>query len=157
MRKTTGALSLVIMVLASSRALPDNPEALALWKGVVSHVAETQVPWQELHDYGNHVIAVSYLRDNSPAEFHPSQTEILVVQAGQGTLALGGIVPRSGDGKHDETMDSFHNNLREMHLTRGDIVHIPPNLRHQLLIARGDYLIYLTIRMNSPSNPTPRP
>lgn len=150
MHKMSGTLSLVVMVLASSRALPDNPESLALWKGVVSHVAETQVPWQELHDYGDHVIAASYLRDNSPTEFHPSQTEILVVQAGEGTLVLGGMVPRSENEKNHE---NFQNSTREMHLTRGDIVHIPPNLRHQFLIAPGDYLIYLTIRMNSPSNP----
>src|SRR5205823_14606568 len=115
MRKTTGALSLVIMVLASSRALPDNPEALALWKGVESHVAETQVPWQELHDYGHHVIAVSYLQDNSPAAFHLSQTEILVVLAVERTLVVGGIAPVPEDGKHDEKRDSVHNHQLEMH------------------------------------------
>jgi hypothetical protein len=71
MHKMAKALSIVTVVLASSRALPDNLEALALWKGVVSHVAETQVPWEELHDYGDHVIAISYLRDSSPTELHP--------------------------------------------------------------------------------------
>jgi hypothetical protein len=63
------------------------------------------------------------LRDDSPTELHTSQTEILVVQAGEGTLVLGGIVPELEEGKHGETRESFHDNLREMHLTRGDIVH----------------------------------
>jgi hypothetical protein len=118
-------------------------------------VAETQVPWDELHDYGDHVVAVSYLRDNSSTD--PSQTEILAVQAGKGTLVLGGSVPESKDGKYDEMTHDFHNNTREMHLAQGDIVHIPSNVRHQLLIAHGDYLIYITVRINSPSKATPLP
>src|SRR5437773_6731507 len=124
MHKMAKAFSIVTVVLASSRALPDNLEALALWKGVVSHVAETQVPWEELHDYGDHVIAISYLRDSSPTELHPSQTEIMAVQAGKGTLVIGGVVPGSNDGDDEGTTDNFHNNVRKMPLTQGDIVHI---------------------------------
>jgi hypothetical protein len=58
----------------------------------VSHIAETELPWQELQADNDHLIAVSYLSQNGPAELHEYQREILVVQGGEATLVVGGAI-----------------------------------------------------------------
>ncbi|MBV9625000.1 MAG: hypothetical protein JOZ14_13585 [Acidobacteria bacterium] len=67
-------------------------EEFAVWHSLVSHIAETELPWQELQADSDHLIAVSYLSETGPAELHESQREILVVQGGEGTLLVGAAI-----------------------------------------------------------------
>lgn len=141
---------LVIAVfLATVTPLRGDPEDFEVWKGVVSHIAETQVPWQKLQEYNDHLIGVSYLDDDSAAELHQSQTEIWVVQAGSATLVVRGAIVQPEVVKPYEVRGSSIIGANETQLRQGDIVQISPNVPHQLKIAKGQYLIYTTIRMDS--------
>jgi|ERR1700730_1995853 len=73
-------------------ALRGDPADLTVWESVVSHIAETPLRWQTLQPYDDHLIAVSYLRDDGAAELHQSQIEIWTVQSGEATLAVGGAI-----------------------------------------------------------------
>ena len=57
----------------------------------MSHIAETELPRQELQADSDHLIAVSYLSETGPAELHESQREIGGA-GGEGTLLVGGAI-----------------------------------------------------------------
>lgn len=137
------------MVLACVSSTRGDPEGFAVWTGVVSHTAETEVPWEKLGDYHDHLIATSYLRDDGPAEVHQSQIEIWIIQDGNATLVVGGEILEPTTFKPHEIRGLSIKGGSETPLTQGAIVHIPANLPHQLKIAPGKYLIYTTIRMDA--------
>jgi len=137
--------ALVLTLASSSRG---DPKGFAVWNGVVSHTAETEVPWEELGNYRDHLIATSFLRDDGPAEVHQSQIEIWIVQDGNATLVVGGEILHAKMIKPHEIRGLSIKGGSESEVTQGAIVHIPANLPHQLKIAPGKYLIYTTIRIN---------
>jgi mannose-6-phosphate isomerase-like protein (cupin superfamily) len=138
--------ALILLCASPSRS---NPEDFTVWKGVVSHIAETQVSWQTLEDYDDHLIAVSYLQGGGPAELHQSQSEILIVQSGEGTLVVGGAILKADVVKPLEIQGTSMSGGSETPLRQGDIVHISANVPHQLRAGTGKRLIYTTIRIGS--------
>jgi hypothetical protein len=138
-------LMLPVAGVLSVIAMPQTIRHISVWKGVVSHIAETQVAWEQLQTGNGHVVAVSFLRDDGPEEVHALQAEILVAQGGEATLVLGATCGGSNEVKRD----GVNSVPKESHLTQGDIVDIPPDCRHQLRIIPGGYFIYTTIRIDS--------
>lgn len=122
-------------------------EDFTVWNGVVSHIAEMEVPWQELEADRDHLIAASYLTDNGPIEIHESQTEILVVQGGEGTLVAGGEILETKPVKFNQLQPSSIIAGSEIPLREGAIVRIRPNVPHQLKVIAGKHLICTTIRI----------
>jgi len=140
---------LIVVLLALRTPLRGDPEDLTVWKSVVSHIAETQLPWQTLQHYDDHLIAVSYLRDDGAAELHQSQIEIWTVQSGEATLVVGGAILKPESIGPYEIRGTSISGGSETQLRQGDIVQIRANVPHQLKIAAGKNLIYTTIRMDS--------
>ena len=146
-RITLPLLTAVILLCATpSRS---NPEDFTIWKGVVSHIAETQVSGQTLEDHNDHLIAVLYLQEDGPAELHQSQSEILIVQSGEATLVIGGAILKPDVVKPLEIQGTSISGGGETQLRQGDIVHISANVPHQLKLGTGKRLIYTTIRIGS--------
>ena len=142
------ALPLLIAVLLFwVTPMRSTPEDFTVWNGVVSHVAEMEVPWHELEADSDHLIAVSYLIENGPAEVHESQTEILVVQGGEGTLVAGGAIMQAEPLKPYEIRGSSISGGTETPLRQGAVVQIRSNVPHQLKIGPGKYMICTTIRI----------
>jgi mannose-6-phosphate isomerase-like protein (cupin superfamily) len=128
-------------------AMAQKTKRISVWKGTLSHVAETQVTWEQLQAGDDHVVAVSYLRDDGQAEVHPSQTEILVAQAGAATLVVDANCAEADD-VNDNAIEKTAVR-KQVRLSRGDVVDIPPNCQHQLRVGPSGYFIYTTIRMDS--------
>ena len=140
---------LTAVLLLCATPLRSDPEDFTVWKSVVSHIAETQVSWQRLQDYDDHLIAVSYLQDDGPAELHQSQIDIWIVQAGEATLVVGGAILQPDAVKPYDIRGTSISGGSETQLRQGDIVQIRAGVPHQLKIAKGKYLIYTTVRMDS--------
>lgn len=150
MKKSKAVLPVLIVVLLALRTpLRGDPEDFTIWKGVVSHIAETQLAWQTLQHYDDHLIAVSYLRDDAAAELHQSQIEILTVHAGEARLVVGGAILKPASVGPYEIRGTSISGGSETQIRQGDIVQIRANVPHQLKAATGKYLIYTTIRMDS--------
>ena len=148
MKKTTmKLLPLVALLVVGVTPMRSSPEDFTVWNGVVSHIAEMQVPWHELEADNDHLIAVSYLMENGPAELHESQTEILVVQGGEANLVVGGAILQAEAVKPYEIRGGSITGGTETQLRQGAIIQIRPNVPHQLKIATGKYLICTIIRI----------
>ena len=67
--------------------------------------------------------------------------------AGQATLVSGGrMVNGASTGPGEVRGDSVQDG-KEMKLNKGDIVHIPANIPHQLLLANGDTFQYFVLKV----------
>lgn len=80
-------------------------------------------------------------------EVHDQWTDVTVVQAGRGTLLSGGRV----SGSHPETAGEHRGGTITGGITRavgaGDLMIIPAGVPHQYMIAAGDSLRYLTVKV----------
>jgi mannose-6-phosphate isomerase-like protein (cupin superfamily) len=144
------SLLLIPAFLAPMPQSDSDPQGFTVWKSVVSRSAEQQIPWDQLRDYQNHTIGISYLRDDSPAELYESEAEIYIVQAGEATLVVGGAIVQPKNAQRDEVLGSSIEGGQKTSLREGDIVHIGANVPHQLKVAPGKIFIYTTIRVSSP-------
>lgn len=146
---TLPLLVALLLVCATPLAGEPEPDDFTLWKGVVSHIAETELSLQKLEEQNDHLIAVSYLRDDSPAELHQSQIEIWIIQSGEATLVIGGVILQPEALEPYEIRGTSISGGSETQLRQGDVVEIRANVPHQLRIPKGKHLIYTTVRMDS--------
>lgn len=102
-----------------------------------------------LANYGNHNAGITHREASGEAELHESMADLFVVQAGKATLVVGGEVlePRTtAPGEIRGT--SIHGGVQQP-LAPGDIVHIPANTAHQLLLAPGATFTYFVMKVAS--------
>ena len=150
MNRARAMLPLLIpMLLAWITPSRGDPEGFAVWTGQVSRIAEQQISWDQIGVYNNHLIGVSYLRDDGPAELHESQVEICIVQEGEATLVVGGTILKPETIKPHEVRGTSIKGGGETQLREGDIVHISADVPHQLKVAPGKDFIYTAIRVDS--------
>jgi mannose-6-phosphate isomerase-like protein (cupin superfamily) len=151
------ALFIALLISATSMGASD-PTGFDLWKESVISSSEQELStkiddqkfsWQGLGTYDNHLIGISHREGDGSAELHQTQTDIMIVKAGNATLIVGGtmIAPRTV--KPHEVRGTSLEGGKERELGPGDIVHIPSNIPHQLKIAAGTKFTYLVIKVDN--------
>lgn len=100
-----------------------------------------------LHSHGSYQYLQIRRAASGVPEVHDRWTDVTVVQAGRGTLLSGGRV----SGSHVETPGEHRGGAIAGGTSRpvgpGDLMIIPAGIPHQYVIARGDSLRYLTIKV----------
>ena len=88
-----------------------------------------------LADYKSHAIKFSVRAASGGAEVHAHYDDIFFVTEGKATLVTGGTVENAKDGNDGETTGSGIQNGERQIIAKGDIVHIPAGVPHQLIVA----------------------
>ncbi len=149
-------LRLAIVISATSLRAAD-PAGFGLWKGAsvkssaaeLSHKIDDQkFSWQGLGTYADHLIGISH-RDDGSAELHETQTDIMIVHSGKAALIVGGTMVAPRTVKPNEVRETSIEGGEKKELGPGDIVHIPSNIPHQLLIPAGTKFTYLVIKVDN--------
>jgi mannose-6-phosphate isomerase-like protein (cupin superfamily) len=79
------------------------------------------------------------------AELHPASADEFFVIQGRATLVTGGTIVNargSGEIRGDSVHDGVHKEL-----TPGDVVYIPANTPHQLLMTGSDSFVYVLVKV----------
>jgi mannose-6-phosphate isomerase-like protein (cupin superfamily) len=135
-----------------------DPEGFALWKGsmvrnagkdLAGKVDEQKFAWQSLGTYDNHLTGISFRAADGGAELHETQTDILIVEAGEATLIVGGNIVAPKTVKPHEVRGTSIDGGEIKHLVPGDIMHIPANVPHQLKVPSGKSLTYFVIKVDN--------
>jgi mannose-6-phosphate isomerase-like protein (cupin superfamily) len=123
-----------------------NAKLASQMKGKTSHGTD-------LAKFGNHWSSITRRTADGEAEIHAKVTDIFIAEAGEATLITGGTLksPRSeGPG---ETRGAAIEGGQRVTLRPGDIVHIPANLPHQLLVKK-EFLYFVTkVQEQAPADP----
>ena len=84
---------------------------------------------------------------NGTPEVHDEWADVTVVQSGRATLLSGGRVSGSALRSPGEHRGGVLSGGSSRVVTAGDLFYVPPRIPHQYLIATGDSIRYLTVKV----------
>ncbi len=135
-----------LSLLVSPSLFAADPQGFVIWKAQDLKAYNKSQP---LGDYGNHRTLINHRDKDGEVEVHENWTDVMVVQSGEGSLAIGGL--QLVDPKKTEPGEtraaSAVGASRAMPLAPGDIVHIPEGLPHQFLVAPGKAITYFAMKV----------
>ncbi len=103
---------------------------------------------ERLGRFGNHFFMLGYREGNGEAELHEGQADIFVVESGAATLIVGGEIAEAKTSSPGELRGPSIHGGERVKLGVGDVVHIPANTPHQLLIEPGVKFAYFVMKVD---------
>jgi len=102
---------------------------------------------ETLQKYGVDYTMLSFRSKDGGAELHEKNADIFVILDGNATLLWGGELVDPKSSAPGEVQGSGVTHATTTHLAKGDIIHIPANTPHQMLVAKGDTITYFVIKV----------
>ena len=152
MKKTLLMFFSVFMAFAAAPAGYDHwtaeqfrTRAEALHKNMKGGLAS-----ETLGHWGNHLLLKTRREASSgQAELHEKQADLIVVQSGQATIIFGGKIVNGKTTAANEIRGTSIEGGERQALKAGDIVHVPVNTPHQVLLDAGQTLDYVVLKVDS--------
>ena len=101
----------------------------------------------KLTDYPNHFTMIALRNKNGGAEVHEQFADIFGVLRGRATLITGGTVLEPKTSKPGEIQGTSLKDGSSLVLKKGDFVHIPAGVPHQLTLPKGGEFVYFVIKV----------
>jgi mannose-6-phosphate isomerase-like protein (cupin superfamily) len=101
----------------------------------------------KLSDYPNHYTMIALRHKNGGAEVHQEYSDLFFVVEGKATLLSGGDLQNGKTTTPGEIRGSAVKNGTSMELSKGDFIHIPAGVPHQLLVAEGGRFVYFVVKV----------
>jgi mannose-6-phosphate isomerase-like protein (cupin superfamily) len=98
-------------------------------------------------DYGTHALKLSERTVSGGAEIHAHFVDVMLVMDGKAELITGGELIGAHEGTNGEITGSGIRNGSTQQIAKGDLVHIPAGVPHQLIIAPGTTYEALVIKV----------
>ena len=106
-----------------------------------------------LGDYQSHAIKLSVRMASGGAEAHAHYDDIFLVTEGSAKLVTGGSVIHAKTDGEGETKGSGIENGKSETIAKGDVVHIPAGVPHQLILAPGSTYSSIVIKVRESQQP----
>jgi mannose-6-phosphate isomerase-like protein (cupin superfamily) len=100
-----------------------------------------------LGDYNSHAIKLSVRTASGGAEVHAHYDDIFFVTQGEATLITGGTMVDPITDSQGETKGTRIQNGKSQVIAKGDVVHIPAGVPHQLILAPGSVYGSIVIKV----------
>lgn len=102
---------------------------------------------EALKKYQEHYTMLTTRVKSGGAEMHRDYADIFIVVDGEATLVTGGSIEDAKTPGNGETQGAGVTGGSRQVLRKGDIVHISPNVPHQLLVSHGEHFTYFVIKV----------
>jgi mannose-6-phosphate isomerase-like protein (cupin superfamily) len=143
--KLSSLLSIALLAAvtqASRTQLPVLPEGVTIWpQGRPPHGIKQK------DDYGNHILSVSHREKSGVVELHETKEDVMVVQSGAATLIVGGRGTNMHPSAPKEQQGTNIEGGVSIHVSAGDVIHIPANIAHQFLLEPGKQITYTLVKI----------
>ena len=121
-----------------------DPQGFKIWKAQeLKAVAKSEM----LGDFGNHNTRMTFRDKDGDAEVHQDWTDVIVVESGEATLAIGGTPVNPKTTAPGETRAASATGAQKIPIAPGDILHIPAGVAHQFLVAPGKKVTYFALKV----------
>ena len=108
---------------------------------------EHHVAVQRLGDFPNDLFMLSRREADGIVEWHETQADIFFVQSGSATLLVGGtLVGGETVEPHEKRNGTIQGGMRKK-LSAGDVVRIPPQVPHQILLEGSKEFTYFVVKV----------
>jgi len=154
MRKT----ALAVLLTAVGPLMAAEPTGVVVWSGselkgygkkLAPKINEGKVASERLATFPNHFAMIAHREGDGEAELHEKMADLFVVQSGEGTLVVGGTVPGAKTTAPGEIRGPSIQGGEHKRLGPGDVVHIPANVPHQVLVAPGKQFTYFVMKVEA--------
>lgn len=102
---------------------------------------------ENLEKYPGHFTMLTARTKSGAAEFHRDYADFFIVVDGESILVTGGKLDGAKVVGKGELQGTSISGGGRQQLAKGDIVHIPPNTPHQLLLSPGKTFTYFVIKV----------
>jgi mannose-6-phosphate isomerase-like protein (cupin superfamily) len=134
----------LLLLLALIPLFAADPQGFKIWKSPeLKSVAKSEM----LGDFGNHNTRMTFRDKDGEAEVHQSWTDVIVVESGEATLAIGGTPVNPKTTAPGEMRAASATGAQKMPIAPGDILHIPAGVAHQFLVAPGKKVVYFALKV----------
>jgi mannose-6-phosphate isomerase-like protein (cupin superfamily) len=100
-----------------------------------------------LSDYANDLYLLAHREADGQVELHETQADLFVVESGSATLVVGGkLLNGETVAPHEKRNGTIQGGTRHK-LNAGDIVRIPANVPHQLVLDGGREFTYFVAKI----------
>jgi hypothetical protein len=143
-----GALLLSAFITPAQTPKPDG--GIIVWpKGVPSEGIKHK------DDFGNHALSISHREANGRVEVHKTKADVMIIQSGEADLITGGEIQHPVPTLPNELQgDSIVGGVK-IHVSPGDVIHIPVGVAHQFFVKPGGQITYLVVKVTDPIRSTP--
>jgi mannose-6-phosphate isomerase-like protein (cupin superfamily) len=101
----------------------------------------------KLNEYPAHYTMIALRHNNGGGEIHENYADIFYVVQGSATLLTGGALESPKTVSPGEIRGTSVQNGTKTALSQGDVVHIPANTPHQMLVPKGSTFIYFVVKV----------
>lgn len=148
----------IVALLFAAAAIAALPAGYEHWtseqiaardKTLPAKMSKVKVATSPLGSWGNHSLLLIHREGSGQAELHETQTDIMMIQSGDGSIVIGGTIP---DGKRTEAHEirgSKINGGETQPLHPGDVLHISPRTPHQIVLEPGHKIDYMTVKVDA--------
>lgn len=131
-----------LTVLLACAAAPAQNKSITVWPKGVPPGGITQRA-----DFGDHIIFISHRDKSGRVEVHQNKADVMVIQSGSATFVAGGQVIDPVKSAPDEIQgSSLHGGVGRT-VSAGDVIEVPVGLPHQFLLAPGEQITYLVVKV----------
>jgi mannose-6-phosphate isomerase-like protein (cupin superfamily) len=101
----------------------------------------------KLDEYPNHFTMIALRKKSGGAEIHQNYADFFFVVRGKATLLTGGMVVDQKIASPGEIKGSAVRDGTATELQKGDVVHIPANVPHQLVLPAHGEFVYFVVKV----------
>ena len=112
-------------------------------------MSKVKVATASLGGWGNHSMSLVHREGSGEAELHETQSDILIIRDGDGSIVVGGTIPDSRRTTAHEIRGSKINNGEQQALHPGDVIHVSPKTPHQILLEPGHKIDYFAVKVDA--------
>jgi|ERR1700728_4134553 mannose-6-phosphate isomerase-like protein (cupin superfamily) len=157
MNRRIAAAFLLSIGIVAGRAIaqdtaktPDtySPDTLmAMEKALAQKADASGLASEPIKKYSTDYTLLAFRNQSGKAELHEKFADFYVVIEGNATLVSGGQMVNAKTTAPGEVRGDSIQDGKETKLKKGDIVHIPANIPHQLTLAKGDTFQYFIVKV----------
>lgn len=147
-------IAIAVFLFAGLAVSADEP-SFAMWKSSqMKNWAKELAPKvkdglyaETMSNMGNYSFMRILRVATGQAELHENMADIILVVSGDATLVSGGTVVDAKTTAPHETRGSGISGGTEHKLAPGDVLTVPPKMPHQVKLAPGKQVTYLTVKV----------
>jgi mannose-6-phosphate isomerase-like protein (cupin superfamily) len=133
-----------------------DPAGFVMWKAgdlkgyekkLAPKVNEHKVANENLAKLGKYRTLEVHREGDGEVEIHESDADLMFINSGEGTLLLGGTVMNPKKTGAGEIRASVMRGGEMKALAAGDVVYIPANIPHQVMVAAGKQITYFVAKV----------
>ena len=122
-------------------------DLMAMEKSLEQKADASGLATETLKKYASDYTMLAFRSKSGKAELHEKFADFYFVVGGEATLVSGGHIVNSSTTAPGEMRGDSVQDGKETKLKKGDIVHIPANIPHQLVLAKGAIFQYFIVKV----------